>query len=70
MVETEHQTRRTTGRQIHEKLKLDISAEDGTGLIRCCQSGPMIVRACYLLCEEQLGGMCDAFGKADGQRAM
>ena len=51
--------------KIHEKLKLDISAEDGTGLIRCCQSGPMIVRACYLLCEEQLGGMSpEAFGKA------
>ena len=51
--------------KVHQKLQLDISAEDGTGLIRCCQSGAMIVRACYLLCEEQLGGMSpDAFGKA------
>jgi hypothetical protein len=51
--------------KLHQKLQLDISAEDGTGLIRCCQSGAMIVRACYLLCEEQLNGMSpEAFGKA------
>jgi hypothetical protein len=51
--------------KVHKALSLDISAEDGTGLIRCCQSGPLIVRACYLLCEEQLAGMApDAFGKA------
>lgn len=51
--------------KIHLALNLDISSEDGTGLIRCCQSGALIVRACYILCEEQLGGMSpEAFGKA------
>jgi hypothetical protein len=51
--------------KVHKALGLDISAEDGTGLIRCCQSGVLIVRACYILCEEQLGGMSpEAFGKA------
>ena len=52
--------------KVHEKLALDISAEDGTGLIRCCQSGAMIVRACYLLCEDQAvaqGVAPSAFGK-------
>ncbi len=54
-----------TVEKIHERLGLDISAEDGTGLIRCCATGPMIVRACYLVCEDQLGGMTpEAFGKA------
>ena len=40
--------------KLHQELKLDITTEDGTGLIRCCQTGAMIVRACYILCEDQV----------------
>lgn len=45
----------TCGRQpmAEQWVGLDLAAEDGTGFVKACSTGQMIVRVCWYLCEEQ-----------------
>jgi hypothetical protein len=51
--------------KVEQATGIDISLEDGTGLIEVCAKGPMIVRVCWILCQRQMGTVtAEDFGRA------
>ena len=53
--------------RVQQALNIDIASEDGTGVIEACANGVVIVRACWLFCEEQARTAnitAEQFGKA------